>query len=111
MNINRLSPEQLRKAADIQERIQTLQQELGDLLNTEITGAGNGNQFARKRRLSAAGRAAIGAATKARWARFRKHAGNESKRKRKMSAAGRAAIAAAVKARWAKAKAAGKSKI
>jgi len=71
--------------------------------------------------MSAAGRARIAAAKKARWAKA--HAVNEStetpqiatkagrKAKRKMSAAGRAAIAAAAKARWAKVKAAGRTKL
>ena len=71
----------------------------------------------RKRRMSAAGRAAIRAAAKARWAAFRaKKTGKAtpkpgSKPKRKTSAAARAKMAAAAKARWAKAKAAGKTKL
>jgi hypothetical protein len=88
--------------------------------------------------MSAAGRRAIAAAARARWAKVKStkpgtKAGRKlsakglaniragvlkrmesqskatTKPKRKMSAAGRAALAAAAKARWAKAKAAGKS--
>ena len=59
----------------------------------------------KKRGMSAAGRKAIAAAQKARWAKINKgkKAGKPAK-KHKMSAAGRAAIAAAQKARWAKIK-------
>jgi len=64
----------------------------------------------RKRRMSAAGRAAIAAAARKRWAKVRQaKAGKKAAKpakKRKMSAAGRAAIAAAAKARWAKVRAA-----
>lgn len=66
-SIATLSPQQLRRAADIQERIQTLQEELSKLLGTPVGGRGAG----RKRNISAAGRARIAAATRARWARFR----------------------------------------
>ena len=37
MNITTLSPTQLRKAADIQEKIQSLQEELGQLLGAEVS--------------------------------------------------------------------------
>ena len=62
--------------------------------------------------MSAAGRARIAAAAKARWAAYRGKKGTPAPAKkatRKMSAAGRAAIAAAAKARWARAKASGKN--
>jgi hypothetical protein len=65
----------------------------------------------KKGKMSAAGRAAIRAAQKARWAKIKGTAKPAKKAKRKMSAAGRAAISAAAKARWAKAKAAGKSRL
>ena len=57
----------------------------------------------KKRTMSAAGRAAVAAAQKARWAKIKQgKAAKPVARKRKMSAAGRAAIAAAARARWAK---------
>ena len=63
----------------------------------------------KKRGMSAAGRAAVAAAQKARWAKLKgKKAAKTVAKKRKMSAAGRAAIVAAQKARWAKVKAAKK---
>ncbi|MBI3875159.1 MAG: hypothetical protein HY300_04205 [Verrucomicrobia bacterium] len=65
----------------------------------------------RKRMISAAGRARIAAAQKARWAKIK--AGNKQsskpaakKAKRTLSAGARAKIAAAQRARWAKVKAA-----
>ena len=66
------------------------------------------------RKLSAAARARIAAAQRARWANFRASAGAKSKvgptrGKRTLSAAARRKIAAAQKARWAKVKAAKKS--
>jgi hypothetical protein len=74
---------------------------------------------AKKSTMSAAVRARIGAATKARWAagkmgkqsqsRTRKAEAGPAKKKHTMSAAGRARIAAAQKARWAKLKAAKKA--
>jgi hypothetical protein len=110
-----ITPRQLRKAADIQEKIQSLQEELGQLLGSPAQPAAkqppaNGR---RKRKISAAGIARIVAATKARWARIRaeKAGGAVQKRKRRMSAAGRARLAASAKARWAKAKKAGKSRL
>jgi len=58
-----------------------------------------------KRTISAAGRARIAAAQRARWAKQKGTSG--APKKRKMSAAARAKIAAAQRARWAKAKAKG----
>ena len=64
--------------------------------------------------MSAAGRARIVAAQRARWA---KRKGKQlsvkpvKKAKRQMSAAARAKISAAAKKRWAKAKAAGKTRL
>jgi hypothetical protein len=62
--------------------------------------------------MSAAGRAAIAAAQRARWAKVKGKVGNApSSGRRKMSAAARAKIAAAAKRRWAKAKAAGRKSL
>jgi len=132
-----LTPTQLRKAADIQERIQSLQKELGQLLGDSGPGGAATTEAPNKRKVSAAGRARMRAAQKARWARIK---GAEAPKKRKLSAQGlaniragvakrmasqgkavrrpkiqrsaawRAAVSAAAKARWAKAKKAGKSR-
>ena len=104
------SPQQLREAANVQEQIQELQSELNAILGGEIPIPRKSG----KRNMSAAGRAAIAAAAKARWAKYRSANGINKPAKRgkhKMSAAGRARLAAAVKARWAKAKKAGKSRL
>ena len=110
-----LTPAQLRRAADIQERIDSLRHELTALLGgTAPVAPATANRSARKVRMSAAGRAAISAAAKARWAKLRKAKGAAAPAKgskRKMSASARAAIAAAAKARWAKAKAAGRNRL
>jgi hypothetical protein len=78
----------------------------------------------KKKTMSAAGRARVAAAQKARWAKIKsgkpvvkaakpavKAVAKPVKKKGGMSAAGRARIAAAAKARWAAAKAAGKKSL
>jgi hypothetical protein len=109
-----LSPTTLRKAANIQEKIQSLQKQLAQLLGATAEPEPSQAPKKGKRKMSAAGRKAIAAAARARWAAI-KAAKNEAKPirkgKRKISAAGRAAISAASKARWAKVKALGKRKL
>jgi hypothetical protein len=103
-----LSSVQLRRIADLKEKIDSLQHELNQLLG----GAAPGGR--RKSGMSAAGRARIAAAQKARWAKFhsvKKTAKAGARPGRKMNAAARAKIAAAARARWARAKAAGKKKL
>ena len=109
--ITNLTPHQLRQAADIQEKLLSLQNELNQLLDLPSNGytaAPKGG----KRNMSAAGRAAISAAAKARWAKFR--SGRPAKKasgKKKMTPAGRARLAAFARERWRKVKAMGKSKL
>jgi len=70
----------------------------------------------KRRKMSAAGRKAIAAAARARWAKIKAQkagkvtvvAAKPAKKKRTISAAARAAMAAGSKARWAKIKAAKK---
>ena len=119
MDLTNLSPAQLRKAAELKERIDSLTSELGRILGGAVSlnpqplppRAGG-------RQMSAAGRARIAAAARARWAKVRAAKGGSSAAKssaksgrRQMSPAARAKIAAAARARWAKAKAAGKSRL
>jgi hypothetical protein len=105
-----LTPKQLRQAANIQEKIQSLQKKLNQILGA--TAKSTPSEAPRKRRMSAAGRKAIAAATKARWAKFKaKKAKPIKKVRRKISAAARAKLKALMKERWAKAKKAGKSKL
>jgi hypothetical protein len=106
-----LSASQLRRAADIKDKIESLQKELAGLLGSSTDGAAAPRK---RRKMSAAGRARIAAAQKARWAKVngRKSAAKPGKKaRRKMSAAGRAKIAAAARARWKKAKAQGKNSL
>src|ERR1035437_5980760 len=105
-----ITPKQLRKAANILEKVQSLQKELGQLLGGPVQLA---TKTRKRRKISAAGIARIVAATKARWARIRAAQAGQAvqKPKRKVSAAGRARLSALAKARWAKAKRAGKSRL
>jgi len=108
MNITSLSPKQLRKAADIQEKIQSLQEELGQLLGGETSTPAQPNEAPtakrKKYKMSAAGRARIAAAVRARWAKVKGTALSAKpaqKPKRKMSAEGLANIRAGVAKRLA----------
>jgi hypothetical protein len=134
MNITTLTPQQLRNAADLKERIDALRDELNELLGGEVPafaragiGAGqapdrpkNGRRKKRKK-VSAEGRANISAAAKARWA-ARKMGKRSAKApaepeqpvetpKRKRSAAWSKALSEAMKKRWARARRAGKSRL
>jgi hypothetical protein len=106
-NLLTISPQALRKAADIQERIDGLRTELSQLL----TGVAQAPAEAPRgpRRMSAAGIAKIRAAAKRRWAKFRAGRPAAAKPKRRMSAAAKAKLAAVARARWRRAKAAGKN--
>jgi hypothetical protein len=111
IEITSLSPQQLRRAADIQERILSLKKELSQILGAPGP-AQDGTAPKKKRRMSRAGRAAIAAGARARWAKIKgttTPATTARKPKPKMSAAGRARLSAMAKARWKKARAAGKS--
>jgi hypothetical protein len=107
--ITDLTVDQLKRAVLLREKIDSLERELGQLL-----GGSEGATPTPKgrRKMSAASRALIAAAQKARWAKTRgKKTDKAGKPKRKMSASARAAISAAAKERWKKAKAAGKTKL
>jgi ATP-dependent DNA ligase len=137
------TPQQLRKAADLQEKIQSLQKELGQLLGGEVSTPAQPTEAPKKKgKMSAAARAKMRAAQIARWAKIKGTApAAKPAKKRKMSAQGlaniragvakrmaaqgnavqkpkikrsaawRAAVSAAAKARWAKAKAQGKNRL
>jgi hypothetical protein len=108
MNIENVSPKQLRRAADIQERILDLQRELNAVLGSSDVSSSSASSGTGKRRLSAQGIANIRAGAKRRWAAERALP-PEKRPKRKMSAAGRAALAASLRARWARAKTSGRN--
>jgi hypothetical protein len=69
MNITDLTPQQLRRAASIRERIDALNKELRQLLDVSIR---NGTTSTKKRTMSAAARRKIAAAQRARWAKERR---------------------------------------
>lgn len=103
-----LTPKQLRRAADVKERIDALQEELNQLLGASAAAPAGPGVTGRKK-ISAAGIARIRAAQRARWAAVRGAKGlAEPAKKRKFSAAGRAKLRALARARWAKAKASGR---
>jgi hypothetical protein len=109
-----LSPSQLRKAADLKDRIDGLMNELAQILDgTVMRGGGNevANGHSGKRTMSAEGRRRIAAAARARWAKIRAAKGQSvsapasnagGPKKRTMSPAARRKIAAAARARWAR---------
>ena len=99
-----LSVQQLKRALEIRQKTDDLRKELHQLLGGEETAAAP-VQRPRKRTMSAAARAKISAAQKARWADKKTEATLEkapAKKKRKYSAEGPARFIAAAKARWAK---------
>jgi hypothetical protein len=107
MNMANFTPIQLRKAADLQEKIAQLQSNLAAILGREVEATPVAKPARKKGGMSAAGRARIAAAQKARWAKAKAGMAPVAiqpakKKTHKMSAAGRAKIAAVQKARWAK---------
>jgi len=107
IQLSSLTSKQLRRAADLTEQIGALNKELASILGAPASMPAKPSQ---KRKMSAAGRAKIAAAQKARWAKVKgaKPAAKVPAKKRKMSAAAKAKLSAAAKARWAKVKVAGK---
>jgi len=110
-SITSLSAQQLRRAADLKERIEALSHELSRLLGTP---GSEGVAVVKRRKMSAAGIARISAAARKRWAKIKAAAGAAKpgrKRGRKLSPVAKARLAAIARERWKKAKAAGKSRL
>ncbi len=108
-NLLSLTSAQLKRAADLKDKISALENNLAAILGAPTASAGPG----RRSGMSAAARAKIAAAQRARWARVKgkKSAAKPAKtsgRKRGMSASAKARLSALAKARWAKVKASGK---
>ena len=104
-DISALTSAQLKRAANLKDKIEALNRQLEIILGASASAAAKPG---RKGGMSAAGRAKVAAAQKARWARVK--AGKPAaKKKFTMSAAAKAKISAAAKARWAKIKAAKKA--
>jgi hypothetical protein len=117
-SITNLSPGQLRRAADIKERIDSLQNQLIEILGGEAPAPAVEAQKPKKRTFSALTRARMKAAQQARWAAKRSEAQPvptsvtpaAAPRKSKVSEARLQALAKARAARWAKAKKGKKAK-
>jgi len=107
-SITNLSVKQLRKAAALKEKIQSLERELGRLLGSTAASTATAVPRRKKFRMSAAAKAKISAAAKARWARIKGKAPAPRKSKGKMSAATKAKLSAKLKAIWARRRAAKK---
>ena len=106
-SITNLSARQLRRAAAIKEKVQSLERELGRLLGAPAMAAA---KAAPRRRMSAAARARMAAAARARWAKVKGKKNSAPKRRSRMSAAAKRRLSILAKARWAKIKAGKKSK-
>ncbi len=104
IQLSSFTPTQLRHAADLKEKIGALRNELSTLLGAPAPVSSV--IVPKKAGMSAAGRAKIAAAQKARWAKIKAPtpAVQAPAKKRTMSAEGRAKVASAQKARWAKVK-------
>ena len=114
MNIINLTVKQLRKAATLKTRIQSLENQLGRILGASTNKPAARVTITKRRKMSRAGRARIIAGQKARWAKAKggKSAAKPVKMaRRKMSAEGRAAISAAAQKRWRVAKAQGRNSL
>ena len=108
-SLNYLSVSDLRKAANLKERIEALEKELGQLIGAAPKASATaGAAPGRKGGMSAAGKARIAAAQRIRWAKVKAAKGETkpAKKKRGMSPEGKARIIAAQKLRWAKVKSA-----
>ena len=111
-SITNLSVQQLRKAAALKEKIQSLEKELSRLLGSATAPTAGAQPGRKKFKMSAAAKAKISAAAKARWAKIKGKtpvtAPAPRPAKGKMSAATRAKLSAKLKASWARRRAAKK---
>ena len=103
LSLRDLTVAQLKKATAIKERMEQLERELTGILGIPEPMT-IGGMVRRKKKMSAAGRKAVGDAVRARWARINgaKITTAPAKAKGTMPAATRAKLSAAAKARWAK---------
>ena len=123
MSIQSLSATQLRQAADLREKIESLNNQLATLLGGSGIPVPSkvASPAKKKGGMSAEGRARISAAAKKRWAKVKaaklpvkvevKTVKPVANQRKKMSAAAKAKLSKLAKERWAKAKATGKKKL
>jgi hypothetical protein len=69
--LTKLSASQLQRAASLKQRIESLEKDLAQLLGAATNTTAAAAPRRRRRRMSAAARARISAAAKARWARVK----------------------------------------
>jgi len=106
-----LSPQELRRAANVKEKIDSLQNELARILGGASPSSGNSGSRS-GRSLTAAARARISAAAKKRWAGIKRSKSSTKSglgARRPMSPQVKARLSAVARARWKKAKAEGRS--
>ena len=104
LTIHSLSAQELRRAASIKERIDSLENELAAILGQESSRT--------NRVMGSHARAGTSASMQGRWAlRKAKEPYRVVKTRKKRSAAVRARLAAVARERWRKAKAAGKTRL
>jgi hypothetical protein len=73
-SIMNLSVQQLRRAANIKDKIQSLENKLSRILGSPAEATANGApKLKRRRKMSAAARRKISLAAKARWAKVKRH--------------------------------------
>ena len=118
IKISDVSTAQLKQIVQLKEQMEDLEAQLARIIGGAKPAAEVEKPGPKKRRLSAAGRAAIIAATKARWAKVKAAKAPAAakpikpvKKKRTMSAAAKAKLAAIAKKRWAKIHAQGKKRL
>jgi hypothetical protein len=112
MNITNITPQQLRRAADVQERILSLQNELNQILGN--SGPSAEVAISGRRKLSAQAIANIRAGARRRWAKAHRGASATAPAaapRRKMAPAARQRLSALARARWRAVKAAGRSNL
>jgi len=111
-NLEDLSTSQLRRIIGLKEQIEALQAQIDSIAagDGEIPAPLAAKGPKKRRKMSAAARAKIAAAQRARWARVKGTTAPKASEKgdRRSSPAVRAKLAAAARARWKKAKAPGK---
>jgi hypothetical protein len=110
IQLSSLTTTQLRRAADLKDKIDALNKELASILGAPAPVSA---KAPKKGKMSAVGRAKIAAAHKARWAKAKatKPVRSAPAKRRKMSAAAKAKLSALAKARWAKVKATGRKSL
>ncbi len=108
LSLSNLSARQLRQAAAIKERIDSLQDELNRLVGMPAAAS---VRRGGRRKMSRAAIARIRAGVRARWAKIKRKGGAAKasrKTKRRMSAAVKARLSAIARERWRKVKASGR---